>query len=76
MGKIIFLLSPIFDILRHFGTQMIEFLLFSPKMTYFHQINQINDTFDHGYDNKLDRNNFYKLLWEKLFAHFPPQILT
>ena len=40
--------------MRPFGT-------FSPKMTYFVQIDPINDYFDQIYVHKPDRNNCYKL---------------
>ena len=44
-------------------------------MTYFDQIDPINDIFDHIPVHKPDLNNFYKLLGRKLFQHFP-QIST
>ena len=44
-------------------------------MTYFDQIDPINDIFDQNYVYKPDWNNFSKLLGKKLFDHFP-QILT
>ena len=37
-------------------------------MTYFDQINPINDTFDQGYDNKLDRNNFWDSFKKERFS--------
>ena len=41
-----------------FWPKMTQFLAFSTKMTYFHQIDTINDTFDKSSVNKPDRNNF------------------
>ena len=49
----------------------IEFGTFSSKMTYFYQIDPINDYFGQFYVHKPDWNNFYKLLEKKLFYHFP-----
>ena len=39
-----------------------DFGPFSPKMTYFDQMDPINDTFDQIYVHKPDWNNFQKLL--------------
>ena len=44
-------------------------------MTYFDQIDPINDIFDQIYVHKPDWNNFYKIL-KKIFFHHFPQILT
>ena len=44
-------------------------------MTYFDQIDPINDIFDQNYVHKPDWNNFYKLLVKKLFDQFS-KILT
>ena len=37
-------------------------------MTYFDQIDPINDIFDQNYVHKPDRNNFYKLLVKKILG--------
>ena len=44
-------------------------------MTYFDQIDPINDIFDQSYVNKPDLHNVSKFLEENCFDHFP-QILT
>ena len=44
-------------------------------MTYFDQIDPINDIFDQIYVHKPDSNNFYKLLEIKFFDQFH-QIFT
>ena len=44
-------------------------------MTYFDQIDLINDIFDQNYLHKPDRNNFSKLLVKNFVDHFP-QVLT
>ena len=44
-------------------------------MTYFDQIDPINDIFDKNYAHKPDWNNFSKHFVKKLFDKFP-QILT
>ena len=54
---------------------MTPFWKFSQKMTYFDQIDPINDIFDQIYVHKLDWNNFYQLLEIKFFVHFR-KILT
>ena len=40
------------------GHKITQFLLFSPKMTYFNQIDPINDIFYHIFVHKPDWNNF------------------
>ena len=50
---------------------MAHFEPFSPKMTYFDQIDPINDIFDQIFVHKPDWNNFEKLFGKKLFYHFP-----
>ena len=55
--------------------KMRGFVTFSPKMTYFDQIDTINDYFDQIYVHKRDWNNLYKLLGKNFFDQFP-QILT
>ena len=50
-------------------SQMTQFLAFSPKMTYFDQIDTINDTFDYSSVNKLDRNNFETVLRKNNLGH-------
>ena len=42
--------------------KMSLFWPFSHKMTYFDQIDPINDIFDQSYANKLDWNKFSKFL--------------
>ena len=54
--------------------KMSQFGPFSPKMTYFAQIDPINDIFDQIYVHKTDRNNFYELLKIKYFAKFPKML--
>ena len=44
-------------------------------MTYFDQIDPINDIFDQSYVNKPDLHNVSKFLEENFVDHFP-QILT
>ena len=44
-------------------------------MTYFDQIDPINDIFDQSYANKPDWKNFYKFLVKHFFDRFP-QIWT
>ena len=44
-------------------------------MTYFDQIDPINDIFDQSYVNKPDWHNCSKFLEKKIFDHIP-QILT
>ena len=40
-------------------------------MTYFVQIDPINDTFDQIYVHKPEWNNFFKLLDKKIFDQIP-----
>ena len=54
--------------MRLFGT-------FSPKMTYFAQIDPINYYFDQIYVHKTEWNIFYKVLGKELIDLFP-KILT
>ena len=54
--------------------KMTQIWPFSPKMTYFDQIDPINDILDQNYAHKPDWNNL-KLLGKKLFDHFT-KILT
>ena len=56
--KNIWPLSLNFGLWRHFGPKWPNFGPFSPKMTYFDQIDPINDTFDPIYVHKSDWNNF------------------
>ena len=54
---------PLFQILTYdviFTPKMRLFWPFSPKMTYFDQIDPINDIFDQSYVNKPDLHNVSK----------------
>ena len=55
--------------------KMSLFRPFPPKMTYFDQIDPINDIFHQSYGNKPDWKIFSKFLVTNFFDHFP-QILT
>ena len=56
------LFHQIFDLWRHFGPKNELFWPFSTKMTYFDQIDPINDIFDQSYVNKPDWHNVFKFL--------------
>ena len=49
-----------------------HFWPFSPKMTYFDQIDTINDTFDQIYIHKPDWNKFLKTFREKIIWPLSP----
>ena len=51
-----------------FAHKMTQFWAFSPKMTYFDQIDSINDSIDKFYDNKPDWNNFWDCFRLKIFT--------
>ena len=55
--------------------KMAQFWPFSPKISYFDQIDTIIEIFDHIYVHKPDWNNFSKFLEENFFGKFP-KILT
>ncbi len=45
-----------------FGAKMTQYWQFSSKITYFDQIDPINDIFDQSYVNKPDLQNVSKFL--------------
>ena len=51
--------------------QNVPILTIFTKMTYFDQIDPINDIFYQIYVHKLEWNNFQKPLEEHFFDHFP-----
>ena len=56
--NMVWILSQNFDIWGHFGPKNDPILPCSPKMTYFDQIDPINDIFDQVYIHKSDWTNF------------------
>ncbi len=51
-----------------FSQNLDHFWPFSPIMTYFDQIDPINDTFDQSYVNKPDWNHFWDSFKKKIFS--------